>query len=147
VSAKKTTGKTREPADLDEAAALLAEMRARAEEAATEIERLTTELVERRQALDDLETITDALLGVTETAVILVGQDRRIRAVTKGAADLLELHGSHVGRPLSSLLPDDLAKEVGERLDGPAGEDEVASGSATVRVLAEGDALVVLRPG
>jgi hypothetical protein len=140
----KTTRTARQPADLDEAVALLAELRARVEDAAAEIERLTAELVERNQALDELETITDALLGVTDTAVVLVGDDRRVRAVTRGAADLLELQGSQVGRPLSTVLPDELARSIGERLDGPAGEDEVAGGSATVRVLAGGDALVVL---
>jgi PAS domain-containing protein len=144
---EKTSSPTRDPADLEEAVALLAELRARVEEAAVEIERLTAELVERNQALDELETITDALLGVTDTAVVLVGDDRRVRAMTRGAADLLELTGSQVGRPLSAVLPDDLAREVGERLDGPAGEDRVAGGSATVRVVDGGDALVVLSPG
>ena len=137
----------RQPADLDEAVALLAELRARVEEAAVEIDRLTAELVERNQALDELETITDALLGVTDTAVVLVGDDRRVRAMTRGAADLLELKGSQVGRPLSTVLPDDLARAVGKRLDGPVGEDPVAGGSATVRVLGGGDALVVLGLG
>jgi predicted phage gp36 major capsid-like protein len=146
--ATRTTRRTRtarQPADLDEAVALLAELRARVEEAATEIDRLTAELVERNQALDELETITDALLGVTDTAVVLVGDDRRVRAMTRGAADLLDRQGSQVGRPLSTVLPEDLAREVGERLDGPVGEDRVAGGSATVRVLAGGEALVVLR--
>jgi predicted phage gp36 major capsid-like protein len=145
--ATRTTRRTRtarQPADLDEAVALLAELRARVEEAATEIDRLTAELVERNQALDELETITDALLGVTDTAVVLVGDDRRVRAMTRGAADLLDLQGSRVGRPLSTVLPEDLAREVGEQLDGPVGEDRVAGGSATVRVLAGGEALVVL---
>jgi hypothetical protein len=144
---EKTTSTARDPADLDEAVALLAELRTRVEEAATEIDRLTAELVERSQALDELESITDALLGVTDTAVVLVGDDRRVRAMTRGAADLLDLKGSQVGRPLSTVLADDLAREVGERLDGPVGEDRVAGGSATVRVLGGGDALVVLSPG
>jgi predicted phage gp36 major capsid-like protein len=144
---EKTRSRTRNPADLDEAVALLAELRARVEEAAAEIERLTAELVERNQALDELETITDALLGVTDTAVVLVGNDRRVRAMTRGAADLLELKGSQVGRPLSTVLPDDVAREVGECLDGQVGEDRVAGGSATVRVVDGGDALVVLSPG
>jgi predicted phage gp36 major capsid-like protein len=146
----KTTRRSRaarQPADLDEAVALLAELRARVEEAAAEIDRLTAELVERNQALDELETITDALLGVTDTAVVLVGDDRRVLAMTRGAADLLDLQGSQVGRPLSTVLPDDLARAVGERLGGPVGEDPVAGGSATVRVLGGGDALVVLGPG
>jgi hypothetical protein len=144
---EKTTRTARDPADLEEAVTLLAELRTRVEEATAEIDRLTAELVERSQALDELESITDALLGVTDTAVVLVGDDRRVRAMTRGAAELLDVKGSQVGRPLSAVLSGDVAREVGERLDGPVGEDRVAGGSATVRVLGGGDALVVLSPG
>jgi len=148
---REATSTARTPAGLEDAVALLGELRARVEEAAAEIERLTSELVERSQALDELETITDALLGVTDTAVVLVGDDRRVRAMTRGAAELLGTRGSQVGRPLSAVLPDDLSGAVGERLDalpaGDGGTGPVAGGSATVRSLPGGDALVVLHPG
>ncbi|HEY8526608.1 MAG TPA: hypothetical protein VIL48_16685 [Acidimicrobiales bacterium] len=135
------------PADLEEAASLLAELRSRAEEAAVEIDRLTTELVDRTQALDRLETFVDALLGVTDTAVVLVGDDRRVRAVTRGAAELLGTREPPVGRPLSAVLPDDVAAAVAAALDAarPDDGDRPAAPSTTVRALPGGDALVVLR--
>jgi nitrogen fixation/metabolism regulation signal transduction histidine kinase len=145
-----TTSATAVPADLEEAAALLAELRARVEEAAVEIERLTAELVERSQALDELETIMDAVLGVTDTAVVLVGEDRRVRAMTRGAVDLLATGGSQVGRPLSAVLPDELADAVADALDtalSERGDTEAAGGAATIRALPGGEALVVLRNG
>lgn len=145
-----TTSAATVPADVDEAAGLLAELRARVEEAAVEIERLTAELVDRSQALDELETIMDAVLGVTDTAVVLVGDDRRVRAMTRGAAELLETQGSQVGRPLSTVLPDELADAVAEALDAARadrGDTEAAGGAATIRALPGGEALVVLRGG
>jgi nitrogen fixation/metabolism regulation signal transduction histidine kinase len=143
-----TTSATAVPADVEEAAALLAELRVRVEEAAVEIERLTAELVDRSQALDELETIMDAVLGVTDTALILVGDDRRVRAMTRGAADLLATQGSQVGRPLSTVLPDDQVDTVAEALDAARpdrGDIEAGGGAATVRALPGGEALVVLR--
>lgn len=144
-----TTSATAVPTDLEEAAALLAEMRARAEEAAAEIERLTTELVDRTQALDELETIMDAVLGVTDTAVVLVGVDRRVQGMTRGAAELLGTRDSQVGRPLTVVLPDDLADAVGEALDAACADDSdravPADDAGTVRALPGGEALVVLR--
>jgi hypothetical protein len=142
-----TKSATAVPADVEEAAALLAELRVRVEEAAAEIERLTAELVDRSQALDELETIMDAVLGVTDTALILVG-DRRVRAMTRGAADLLAAQGSQVGRPLSTVLPDDQVDIVAEALDTARperGDIEAGEGAATVRALPGGEALVVLR--
>jgi PAS domain-containing protein len=143
------------PADPDEGAALLAELRARIEEAAREIERLTTELLDRTRALDELESITDAVLEVTDTPVILAGEDRRLRAMSRGAAELLGLEGSAVGRALSKVLPHDAFDTVVGWLDAIGGGEAPAGGSeglpqagvATVRVLPGGDALVVLRRG
>lgn len=135
------------PADLEEAAALLAELRGHAEEAAVEIDRLTAELTDRTQALDRLETFVDALLGVTDTPVVLVGEDRRVRAVTRGAAEVLGTREPPVGRPLSAVLPDDMAGAVAEAIDAarPDDGDRSAATSTTVRALPGGEALVVLR--
>lgn len=130
--------------EADDAVAMLAELRARVEEAAAEIERLTGELADRTRCLDELESTTDALLGVTDTPVILVGEDRRVRAVTRGAADLLDVTGSPVGRALSTVLPDALADEAADQLDGGGGTG--ADGALLVQVLDRGGALVVLRP-
>lgn len=149
MSDEKTTTRAAQT-EPDEAAALLSELRARIEEATAEIERLTAELVQRGRALDELETLTDALLGATDTAVILVGEDRRVRAMSRGAAELLGVERSQVGRPLSTVLPDDLAEAVGERLDAAREGGASSSGSSAdapvrVRMVAGGNALVVLR--
>ena len=129
--------------DADAAVAMLAELRARVEEATGEIDRLTAELQDRTRALDELETTTDALLGVTDTPVVLVGEDRRVRALTRGAADLLGTSGAAVGRALSTVLPDDVADEVAKCLDDEAAE---STGAVLVERLGNGGALVVLRP-
>jgi uncharacterized small protein (DUF1192 family) len=129
--------------DADAAVTMLAELRARVEEATAEIDRLTAELDDRTRALDDLESTTDALLGVTDTPVVLVGEDRRVRALTRGAAELLGASGASVGRALSTVLPDDLAAEVAKRLDD---DDAEGTGAVLVERLEGGGALVVLHP-
>lgn len=142
-------------------AALLAEMRARLDEAAADIERLTGELEDRSQALDDLEGLTDVLLGAGEAAVLVVRPDRRVRALSQGAADLLGVDDTHVGRALSSVVPDEVASAVRDYLaqpaeaadsdaDGaptPGRTDELVAGEWTVRVtgLPDGGAVLVLR--
>ena len=142
MSDETTPTRTAAPA-AENAVTMLAELRARVEEASDEIDRLTAELEDRTRALDDLESTTDALLGVTDTPVVLVGEDRRVRALSKGAADLLGASGAAVGRALSTVLPDDVADEVAKCLD-----DDHASGTGAVLVerLEGGGALVVLRP-
>jgi hypothetical protein len=142
--------------------ALLAEMRARLDEAAADIERLTGELEDRAQALDDLEGLTDILLGAGESAVLVVRPDRRVRALSKGAADLLGVDDTHVGRALSSVVPDEVSSAVRDYLaqaaeaadaDADAGSaplpgrtDELVAGEWTVRVtgLPDGGAVLVL---
>jgi hypothetical protein len=129
--------------DVDAAVTMLAELRARVEDATAEIDRLTAELDDRTRVLDDLESTTDALLGVTDTPVVLVGEDRRVRALTRGAAELLGATGAAVGRALSTVLPDDLAGEVAKRLDD---DDAEGTGAVLVERLEGGGALVVLHP-
>jgi len=119
----RTEAKTR-PSKADEALDVLGELRTRVEEATVEIERLAAELVDRNQALDELESITDALLGVIDTAVVVVGADRRVRALSRGAAQRLELVDPPTGKPLSAVLPEPASSVVVARLD------EVAAGEA-----------------
>lgn len=144
----------------DDVAAMLAEMRARLDEAAAAIERLTGELEDRTQALDDLEGLTDVLLGAGESAVLVVRPDRRVRALSRGAAELLGLDGTHVGRALSSVVPDEVAAATRDHLiplaeaagaDGvaasPGRTEELVAGAWTVQVtgLPDGGAVLVLR--
>ena len=136
--------------DLEQASDLLADMRKRVEEAADDVERLTAELAARRLALDELETVADAVLGATTTAVLIVGPDRRLRAITRGAAELFGVEGSPVGRPLSAVVPDDIVSATQDHLDGdggPATSGTVAAGSWTVTVegLEGGGAVLVVQ--
>jgi nitrogen fixation/metabolism regulation signal transduction histidine kinase len=136
--------------DLEQASGLLADMRKRIEEAADDVERLTAELDDRRQALDELETVADAVLGATTTAVVIVGPDRRVRAITRGAADLFGVDGSPVGRPLSAVVPDDVVRATQGHFDddgGPATPGTVDAGPWTVIVegLEGGGAVLVVQ--
>jgi len=92
----------------DEAAAVLAEMRARLDEATADIERLATALEERTQALDEVETMAEVLLGAAAAAVVVVRGDRRVRALSPSAAELLGVDSSYVGRALASVVPDEV---------------------------------------
>ena len=82
---------TATPADAgDEAAEALAEMRARLDEAAADIDRLADALEERTQALDEVETIADgAAWAPAAAALVVVRGDRRVRALSPAAAELL----------------------------------------------------------
>jgi hypothetical protein len=144
------------PADVS--AKLLEEMRVRVDEAASDIERLTAELDERTHALDQLESVVDALLGATETPVVVAGPDRRVRAATRGTVELLGLEAPPLGKPLSAVVPDAVADAVTDLLDAdrepPAGGDgrrsgTVSTGGYTVEVdeVAGGGVVLVLRPG
>jgi NifB/MoaA-like Fe-S oxidoreductase len=79
--------------------------------------------------------------------VVVIGDDRRIRAVTRGASERFE-GGDVVGKPLSSVLPEAefaaVEESVGHaREAGPSAPDETF---AEVQVLAlpGGGAVVVL---
>jgi len=137
-------------------AKLLEEMRLRVDEAATDIERLTAELDERTHALDELESVVDALLGATETPVVVAGPDRRVRAATRGTVELLGLEAPPLGKPLSAVVPDDVANAVTDLLEADgestAGEGERRSGTVStdgyiveVDEVAGGGVVLVLR--
>jgi PAS domain-containing protein len=134
-----------------DAVALLAELRGRVEQAAADIERLTDELEERTRTLDELESVADAILGAADTPVVVVGPDRRLRAVTRGASDLLGVEGPVIGKPLSTIVPDEVVEATREPLERLLDEpdlrvDAVAAGTWTVTVegLGDGGAVLVL---
>lgn len=131
-------------------------MRSRVEEAAADIERLTAELDERTRGLDELEAMTEAVLGVTDTPLVVVGEDRRVRAVSRGAAEALGLSEPHLGRALSTVLPDDILEAVTDHLervwsatrdgDGePASSIRAGRWAISVEPLENDGAVVVLR--
>jgi PAS domain-containing protein len=134
-----------------EAVEMLAALRQQVDAAAGDIERLTDELDERSRALDELESVADAVFGAADTPILVVGPDRKVRAVTRGAAEQLGLDGSAVGRPLATVAPEvgEAARERLERLAEEPGLEPgtVAAGrwKVTVEGLGDGGAVLVLR--
>src|SRR5918994_2799159 len=133
--------------DPDDPPQLLRELRARIERATGEIDRLAAELQDRDRLVDELESTLDAVLGLSAVPVVVIGDDRRIRAVTRGASQRLE-GGDVVGKPLSSVLPETEFAAVEERVGHPreAGSSAPDATSTEVQVLAlpGGGAVVVL---
>jgi hypothetical protein len=130
---------------------LLADMRTRVESAAAEIDGLTSELTAREEWVDELETIIDVVLGLLDTPVVVVGDDRRIRALSRGAGE--QLTGDAVGKALSSVLPDDFAAldaqltTVASGSDGDAAAAEPGSTPVDVWRLPGGGAVIVFGAG
>ena len=123
----------------DDPAPLIAELRARVEAATAQMDDLVTELTLRRAVNDELESLVDVLLGLGETLVIVVDDERRIRAVSRAAADRFE--AAAVGKPLSSALPGELYDGLSARLDG---DRSAVDPSAQVHPLPGGGAVIVL---
>jgi nitrogen fixation/metabolism regulation signal transduction histidine kinase len=122
---------------------LLAAMRRRVEDAAERLGGLAAEVDEVRSRDDDLESLVDVLLGLVDAAVLVVDDDRRITALSRGAAARLD--GAAVGKPLSSALGAAEFDAVSARLDaadavGQAGGD----GGGGVHPLPRGGAVLVL---
>jgi hypothetical protein len=127
--------------DADEPTTLIAELRARVEAATSQMDDLTGELVVRRAANDDLETLVDVLLDVGDASVIIVDDERRVRGLSRAAASRLD--GAAVGKPLSSVVPDELYDRLAAQLDaGPGGVE-----GTVVHPLPGGGAVVVLVAG
>jgi PAS domain-containing protein len=116
---------------IDDGTRLLADMRARVESAAAEIDRLTSELAAREELADELETIIDIVLGMVDTPVVVVGDDGRIRALSRAAGERLS-GDAVVGKALSSVVPEDVFAALEARLaraadrsgDGTADADD-----------------------
>lgn len=129
----------------DEAAELLAEMRASVEAATRRLDQLTSELTVHRTRVDDLETLVDLFLGMEDTPVVVVDDDRCITGLSRGAAERLD--GAAIGKPLSSVLPAPVVGELIGRLESEGmGEFDlpVAGQGARVHPLPAGGAVLVL---
>jgi hypothetical protein len=109
----------------EDPAALLAELRTRVENAAGEIAQLTAELANRDACIDELENALDAVLGLVETPIVVAGDDLRIRALSRGAVQRLG-PDAEVGKPLSSVVPDDVFARVEARRSAGSAPDEPA---------------------
>jgi len=121
---------------------LIADLRARVEASTSEIEQLAGALAESRDLSDELESLVDVLLGIGEVAVLVVDDDRRIRGLSRAAAERIE--GAAVGKPLSSALSDDVFEAVSARLDDGAAGARGVGGGADIYPLPGGGAVVVL---
>jgi hypothetical protein len=122
---------------------LIADLRARVEASTQEIEQLASALATSRDLADYLESLVDVLLGVGEVAVLVVDDDRRIRGLSRVAAERIE--GAAVGKPLSSALADDLFDRVSAQLDPVAEGGKPGGGrDADIYPLPGGGAVVVL---
>ena len=129
--------------DADEPTTLIAELRARVEAATSQMDDLTAELTQRRAAHDELESLVDVLLGVGDTPVVVVDDERRVRALSRAATERWE--GAAVGKPLSSVVPDDLYDRLSAVLD--AGGGGSGAGDALVHPLPGGGAVLVVVAG
>jgi hypothetical protein len=129
--------------DADEPTTLIAELRARVEAATSQMDELTTELTHRRAAHDELESLVDVLLGVGDTPVVVVDDERRVRALSRAATERWE--GAAVGKPLSSVVPDDLYDRLVAQLDARGGGS--GAGDTLVHPLPGGGAVLVLVAG
>ncbi len=138
----------------DDQSKLLADMRARVESAATEIDRLTSELTAREGWIDELETIIDIVLGLLDAPVVVVGDDWRIRALSRGVGEQLT-GDAVVGRALSSVVTEDVFAALEARLataasgsdDGNAVGGEPGSQPRDVQRLPGGGAVIVFGAG
>jgi hypothetical protein len=138
----------------DDQSKLLADMRARVESAAVEIDRLTSEQTAREEWVDELESVMDLVLGLLDTPVVVVGDDRRIRALSRGAGKHLS-GDAVVGKPLSSVLTEDVYALLEARLatagtgSGERDVDGAEPGSMPLDVqpLPGGGAVIVFEAG
>lgn len=121
---------------------LIADLRARVEASTQEIEQLAGALADSRALADDLESLVDVLLGAADALVLVVDDDRRIRGLSRAAAERIE--GAAVGKPLSSAVSDDLFDLVSSHLDAAAGDQLGGSAGADIYPLPGGGAVVVL---
>lgn len=130
----------------DEAAALVAEMRAAVDTATRQLDELVSELSERRSRVDDLETLVDHLLGVTDATVLLVDGGGRITGLSRGSVERFD--SATVGKPLSSVLPAAVVDEIADALSGGEGTVELGGGGEALRAsrLPGGGAVLVLQP-
>jgi nitrogen fixation/metabolism regulation signal transduction histidine kinase len=125
------------------------EMRTELERAAEDLERVTAQLRERSDEVERLEALLDTMLGLLDVPVVVVGPDRRVAALSRGAAEVLPENSKALGKAASSVLPRRLADRVVAFADGQAagqadGEGATEDDSDGLVALPGGATLVVL---
>jgi hypothetical protein len=81
------------------------EVRRELEGAAVDLERVTSLLHERTEALDTLEALVDHLLGLVDVPLVVVDADGRIAAVSRTAADTVDDLADALGKQATAVLP------------------------------------------
>jgi PAS domain-containing protein len=123
------------------------EMRNEMERAAGDLERITEQLHERSVQVERLEALVDHMLGLIELPVVVVGADRKVSAVSRGAAALLPQTSRVLGKNASSVLPRPLADRLAAFADKVAAAEGTEDDSPASGGLAEGNDLVALPGG
>lgn len=144
--------------------ALLDDMRRELERAADDLERATQQLHQRTGLVEHLEVLVDELLGLLVVPVVLVDENARVTALSRGASDMFEVDdpAAVVGKTVSSVLPAPVSKEVtahvraagaaaGRTIDEGTGGPRRRGGGETAKTvrfvdLPSGSTLVVLGP-
>jgi hypothetical protein len=131
------------------------EMQSELERAADDLERVTEQLRERSDQVERLEALVDRMLGLLEVPVLVVGPDRRVAAMSRGAAAALSGTGTTrvLGRSAASVLPRPLAERVAafadrtERAGQAVGEGAGRPDSGPPSEGTEADGDLVALPG
>lgn len=123
------------------------EMRDELERAAGDLERITEQLHERSVQVERLEALIDHMLGLLELPVVVVGPDRKVSAVSRGATALLPQTSRALGKTAASVLPGPLADRVAAFADKVALTNGTGDGGAEGGTLADGNDLVALPGG
>jgi len=119
------------------------QMRTELERAADDLERVTAQLSERSDQVERLEALLDEMLGLLDVPVVVVGPDRRVAAMSRGAVGVLSESARVLGKAASAVLPRAVADRVVAFADGTMGADGrdgdlvALPGGATLVVLSE----------
>ncbi len=129
----------------EEAAALLAEMRARVDDATRRLGDLDAELRASRRTVDELESLVDVLLGSLDAPALVIDGSRRVTGFSRAAGERFD--GLAPGKAVSALLPGAVVDELTAYLDADGAEAALpAAGEGARAYRLPGGGAVVLLP-
>jgi hypothetical protein len=129
--------------DSDSVAELVREMRAEVEAAAGQLDALTAAVHVWQRRVDELESVVDAMLRLSDQAIVVVDGDMRMVGLSAAGMAVL---GRDAGARLPAPAPSAVACLVDEwqRQGRPEAELTIDGRSARMVALAGGGALVAL---